>query len=82
MFEAIHGSAPRMIEAGLGEYADTSSLLRAAEMMLRHITMTSEADRLAKALTETAAPDFPVRVTGNRDGATTAEFTDALLKLL
>ncbi len=82
MFEAIHGSAPRMIEAGLGEYADPSSLLRAAEMMLRHIAMPTEADRLAAALTRTAAPDFSVRVTGDRNGATTAEFADALLKLL
>ena len=80
MFEAIHGSAPRMIEAGLGEYADPSSLLRAAEMMLRHIAMPREADRLAVALTASASSGFPVRVTGDRNGATTAEFTDALLK--
>ena len=82
MFEAIHGSAPRMIEAGLGEYADPSSLLRAAEMMLRHIAMPGTADRLAAALGRSAASDFPVRVTGTRAGATTAAFTDALLKIL
>ena len=37
MFEAIHGSAPRMIEEGRGDYANPSSLIKASEMMLRHI---------------------------------------------
>lgn len=36
MFEAIHGSAPRMIESGRGEYANPSSLIKAAAMLLEH----------------------------------------------
>ena len=32
MFEAIHGSAPRMIEEGIGDYANPSSIFKAAEM--------------------------------------------------
>ena len=79
MFEAIHGSAPRMIEAGLGEYADPSSLLRAAEMMLRHIALPEDADRLARAME--AAADA-VRVTGDQTGATTRALADAILSRL
>ena len=37
MYEAIHGSAPRMIEQGIGAYANPSSILKAAAMLLRHI---------------------------------------------
>ena len=37
MFEAIHGSAPRMIEEGRGQYADPCSMLRASVMLLSHI---------------------------------------------
>ena len=40
MFEAIHGSAPRMVREGRDQYADPSSLLRAGAMMLEHIGYT------------------------------------------
>ena len=50
MFEAIHGSAPRMIETGRGDYANPSSLLRAASMLLRHIARYDKADALDQAL--------------------------------
>ena len=50
MFEAIHGSAPRMIETGRGDYANPSSLLRAASMLLRHIARTDKAAILDAAL--------------------------------
>ena len=50
MFEAIHGSAPRMIETGRGAYANPSSLLRAAGMLLRHIARGELAAKLDAAL--------------------------------
>ncbi|MBR3785423.1 MAG: isocitrate/isopropylmalate dehydrogenase family protein [Firmicutes bacterium] len=75
MFEAIHGSAPRMIEDGLGDYANPSSLLKAAEMMLRHIALTDKADRLAAALTA-CADQAP---TGFADGPTCREFADLVM---
>ena len=46
MFEAIHGSAPRLIEQGLGEFADPQSILRATVMMLDHIGLNTYADQL------------------------------------
>ena len=50
MFEAIHGSAPRMVEEGLAEYANPSSIFKAAEMMIRQLGFAEKADRLADAL--------------------------------
>ncbi len=82
MFEAIHGSAPRMIAEGLGDYADPTSILRALEMLLRHICRAGAADRLARALDVCSAPGSAVRVTGTRDGATCREFSDAVLSEL
>ncbi len=82
MFEAIHGSAPRMIEEGIGEYANPSSLFKAAEMMLRHIGLIAKADLLAKAMEICTEKEKKVIVTGNRDGATAREFADYLLQTL
>ena len=76
MFEAIHGSAPRMIEEGIGEYANPASIIKALEMLLRHINMADKADRLASAV---AAASEKVSVTGNKDGAKCAEFGDAVV---
>lgn len=82
MFEAIHGSAPRMIEEGIGEYANPSSIFKALEMLLRHIAMPEKADRLANALTVCNETERRVVVTGDRDGATCREFADYLLEKL
>ena len=77
MFEAIHGSAPRLLELGLGDYANPQSILKAEAMLLRHICRAEAAGKLEKAL-ETC----PVTVTGDKDGATGEAYTDALLQLL
>ena len=82
MFEAIHGSAPRMIEEGLGDYANPSSIFKAAEMMLRHIGLTEKADRLAAALTLCGETEKKIVVTGTRDGATCREFADYVIEKL
>ena len=50
MFEAIHGSAPRMVKEGRGQYADPCSMLRASVLLLSHIGKQEEADKLEKAL--------------------------------
>ena len=77
MFEAIHGSAPRLLELGLGDYANPQSILKAEAMLLRHICRPQAAQRLEHAL-ETCA----VVITGDRDGATCAAYTDGLMELL
>jgi len=81
MFEAIHGTAPRMIEEGIGDYANPSSILKAAEMMLRHIARPYAAEKLQKAMT-LCDEEKRVVVTGNRDGATCREFADYVMEKL
>ena len=78
MFEAIHGSAPRMMESGLGDYANPESILRAAVMLLRHIGLAEKAQRLSHAIDQAAL--FPM--TGDANGATCAQFGDAVLRKL
>lgn len=79
MFEAIHGSAPRMVKDGIAEYANPASLLKACEMMLRHIGYTDKAENLCALVDEaSAALDMPGDGTGN----TAAEFTDFILQKL
>lgn len=82
MFEAIHGSAPRMIEEGLGDYANPSSIFKAAEMMIRHIGFTAQADKLAAVLEECSEKEKKVVVTGFADGATCREFADYVIEKL
>lgn len=82
MFEAIHGSAPRMIEEGIGDYANPSSILKAAEMMLSHCGLSEAAKRLADALTVCNETEKRVVVTGDRSGATCKEFADYVIEKL
>ena len=77
MFEAIHGSAPRMLEEGLQDYVNPTSILRATVMLLRHICYQSAAQRLEKALDV-----CKINVTGNAEGATCENFMDCLQTLL
>ena len=77
MFEAIHGSAPRMIERGMGAYANPASIIKAAAMLLRHICRTAAAERLEKAMA-----DCTVQVNSDGSAATGAEYAEALMALL
>ena len=78
MFEAIHGSAPRMMESGLGDYSNPESILRAAVMLLRHIGLAEKAQRLSHAIDQAAL----LPMTGDANGATCAQFGDAVLQKL
>jgi isocitrate dehydrogenase (NAD+) len=82
MFEAIHGSAPRMISEGRGAYADPLSLMRAAVMMLEHVGMLDRSRRLAKALDVSAIYEHKAVITGRSDGATASQFGDAVIAAL
>lgn len=82
MFEAIHGSAPRMIDEGRGEYANPSSTIRATEMLLRHIGEIDKADKLAKALSICCETEKKYVITGRADGATCAQFADYIMETI
>ena len=75
MFEAIHGTAPRMIEDGLQDYVNPMSIFKACEMMLRHLGMTEKADKLRSALDKALRSECPYKVTGFPGGSTCAELT-------
>lgn len=82
MFEAIHGSAPRMVEEGLAEYANPSSIFKATEMMVRQLGFTEKADRLADALYVCGEKEKKIVVTGTADGAKCTEFADYVMSNL
>jgi len=79
MFEAIHGSAPRMVEEGRAIYADPASVMRAGVMLLSHIGYQTQADKLANALDVCTIHEKKISITGRSDGATSKEFTDYVL---
>ena len=79
MFEAIHGSAPRMIKEGRGDYADPCSMLRATVMLLNHIGRNDKADLLEKALDKCMFQEKKYVITGREDGATCREFGDYVM---
>ncbi len=80
MFEAIHGSAPRMIREGRGEYADPCSMLRATVMLLSHIGKQKEADLLERALDICMFEEKKLVITGRDNGATCSDFGDYVME--
>jgi len=82
MFEAIHGSAPRMVEEGRASYADPASMMRACVMLLRHIGFVSQAARMEMALDICCQLEKKVILTGRSSGATGAEFADYVMQTL
>jgi len=78
MFEAIHGSAPRMVKEGRAKYADPCSMLRAASMLLDHIGFTEKARRLAMALDICGSYEKKLVLTGRSDGVTGKEYCEYL----
>lgn len=79
MFEAIHGSAPRMVKEGREIYADPSSMIRAASMLLNHIGFGSKAALLDKAMEICSATEKKLVVTGRDTGATNQDFADYVM---
>lgn len=79
MFEAIHGSAPRMIKEGRGKYADPCSMLRATVMLLSHIGKQKESELLERALDICMLEEKKLAITGRDDGATCSEFGDYVM---
>ena len=78
IFEAVHGSAPDIVGRNI---ANPSALLLAAVMMLQHLGMHGEAERVRTALEttvrgkESLTPDLG-------GSASTDEFTDAIIRRL
>jgi len=81
MFEAIHGSAPRMVKEGRAQYADPCSMLRAAAMLLSHIGYIEESVNLDKAL-DICMADESMKITGRDDGCSCTDFGNFVMDTL
>lgn len=81
LFEAIHGSAPRMVADGIEGYANPASLMKATAMMLSHIGYLEESRKLEAALEQADAQLGP-KMTGLPGGGTCREFADLVLESL
>jgi isocitrate dehydrogenase (NAD+) len=80
MFEAIHGSAPRMVEEGRAAYADPSSMIRAVAMLLGHIGCVDRGRDLEMALDICGQYERKLVITGRPNGATGKAFTDYVME--
>ena len=82
MFEAIHGSAPRMVAEGRDIYADPCSVIRASVMLLSHIGFQKEADKLSEALAICTQTEKKITTTGRDTGATSAQVADYIMETI
>ncbi len=82
MFEAIHGSAPRMVKEGRAQYADPASMIRAAAMLLNHVGYPAKSKALEMALDVCGQYEKKLVITGRPTGATGTAFTDYLMDTL
>jgi len=82
MFEAIHGSAPRMVEEGRAKYADPSSIIKAAALLLNHIGFVDKAKKLEMALDICATYEKKLVLTGRDTGVTGEKFAKYIMDTL
>jgi len=82
MFEAIHGSAPRMVQEGRTQYADPSSMIKAGAMLLEHIGYVDLGRKLNMALEICGQYEKKLVITGRSTGATGRDFCDYVLETL
>jgi isocitrate dehydrogenase (NAD+) len=79
MFEAIHGSAPRMVTEGRAQFADPCSMIRATAMLIAHIGHPGQAKKLEMALDITGQYEKKLAITGRPTGTTGKDFTDYIM---
>ncbi|MBQ3015348.1 MAG: isocitrate/isopropylmalate dehydrogenase family protein [Clostridia bacterium] len=82
MFEAIHGSAPRMVKEGRAIFADPCSMLRACVMLLSHIGYGEYSAKLERALDICSFEEKKLTITGRDTGATCEEFGNYVMDTL
>jgi len=82
MFEAIHGSAPRMVNEGRAQFADPSSVIKAGALLLDHIGYSKEARSLEMALDICGQFERRLTLTGRSNGATGAEYANYIMETI
>lgn len=78
VFEAVHGSAPDIAGRGV---ANPLALMRSALLMIRHLGLTEQGERMAKALRRVVVKD-KVRTRDLGGDASTQKFTEAVVKVI
>jgi isocitrate dehydrogenase (NAD+) len=79
MFEAIHGTAPRMVETGRVKYADPSSIIKAAALLINHIGFVKKAKKLEMALDICSQFESKLKMTGRDTGATGDDYAKYIM---
>ena len=79
MFEAIHGSAPRMVTEGRAQYADPCSMIKAVALMMNHIGEGEKGRKLEMALDICCQFEKKLVMTGRNTGATGDEFAQYVM---
>ena len=79
MFEAIHGSAHRMVTEGRAQYADPCSMIKAVALMMNHIGEGEKGRRLEMALDVCCQFERKLVMTGRSTGATGDEFAQYVM---
>ncbi len=79
MFEAIHGSAPRMVKEGRAKYADPGSMIKAASMLIDHLGYSDRNKKLEMAIDICGNFEKKMVTTGRDNGATGAEYAQYLM---
>ena len=79
MFEAIHGSAPRMVKEGRAKYADPGSMIKAASLLINHIGYHTEHKKLEMAIDICGNYEKKMVMTGRDTGVTGEEFGQYLM---
>ena len=64
------------------EYANPSSMLKASEMLLRHIARPDKADKLQKAMKICLETEKKLVITGRSTGASCNDFADYVMETL
>jgi len=82
MFEAIHGSAPRMVREGRSQYSDPCSMIRALAFLINHIGYPEKAKNLEMALDICGQYEKKLVITGRSTGVTGAEYANYLMETL
>jgi isocitrate dehydrogenase (NAD+) len=82
MFEAIHGSAPRMVKENRTQYADPSSVIKGGALLLNHIGYPELGKRLEMALDICGQFEKKLVMTGRSTGATGREFCDYIMSTM
>jgi isocitrate dehydrogenase (NAD+) len=82
MFEAIHGSAPRMVKEGRAQYADPGSMIKAASLLINHLGYKEQHNKLEMAIDICANYEKKYVMTGRDTGASGEEYAQYLMETM